>query len=160
MLKKIIACVVAVAVAGVGIYFATARKSDEDMIVERFETFEKAYMSGDISACLECLSTNSRNYYKALGDLGGSVNAKAGAFNFNFGSDTLSALFALGVAKQDSPIKFKITKIQYTDETHAKVTAELLSGSDIEKGSSGDFGTVEMVKENGDWYMEDDSLLF
>ena len=57
-------------------------------------------------------------------------------------------------------IKFKITKIQYTDETHAKVTAELLSGSDIEKGSSGDFGTVEMVKENGDWYMEDDSLLF
>ena len=122
------------------------------MIAERFETFEKAYMSGDISACLECLSTNSRNYYKALGDLGGSVNAKAGAFNFNFGSDTLSALFALGVAKQDSPIKFKITKIQYT--------AELLSGSDIEKGSSGDFGTVEMVKENGDWYMEDDSLLF
>ena len=42
MLKKIIACVVAVAVAGVGIYFATARKSDEDLIAERFETFEKA----------------------------------------------------------------------------------------------------------------------
>lgn len=147
-MKKIISVVLILAVVGVGIYFVASHKSDEDKIVERLEAFETAYASGDMDGCLDCLDSKSRNALKGIGKVGSALGYGVG--------DLFSGLFSLGVAVQDEQVKFTVKKISYTDETHAKVTAEVWLSEDYLYSESTSEEVIEMVKEKDDWYIVED----
>ena len=141
-MKKVISIVLVLAVVGAGVYFAFFQKSDDEKIVERLEAFETAYASGDLDGCLDCLDSKSRNALKGIGKI-------RSAFGY-------SGMFSLGVATQDEQVKFKVKKINYTDKTHAKVTADIWVSEDYLYKESTSEETFEMVKEKNDWYMVED----
>lgn len=147
-MKKIISVVLILAVVGVGVYFAASHKSDEDKIVERLETFETAYASGDLEGCLDCLDAKSRNALKGIGKV-------SSALGYGIG-DLFGGMFSLGVATQDEQVKFTVKKIVYTDETHAEVTADVWASEDYLYDESTTRAVIKMVKEKDDWYMVED----
>lgn len=147
-MKKIISVVLVLSIIGVGIYFVASHKSDEDKIVERLETFETAYASGDMDGCLDCLDSKSRNALKGIGKVGSALGYGVG--------DLFSGLFSLGVATQDEQVKFKVKEIKYVDKIHAEVTAEVWLSKDNLYDESTSVETFEMVKEENDWYLVED----
>lgn len=147
-MKKVISVVLVLAVVGAGVYFAFFQKSDDEKIVERLEAFETAYASGDLDGCLDCLDSKSRNALKGISKI-------SSAFGYGVG-DLFSGMFSLGVATQDEQVKFKVKKINYTDKTHAKVTADIWVSEDYLYKESTSEETFEMVKEKNDWYMVED----
>ena len=60
-MKKVIAILIALAIACTGAYFIFFQKSDEEKILECLENFETAYASGDLNGCIECFDAKSRN---------------------------------------------------------------------------------------------------
>ena len=118
---KLIISVVLIVGIGIGVYFGFFVKSDEEKILERLETFEKAYAGGDLTGCIDCLDSKNRNAYKALGNLGSNIGGSSGLFSFNLGGDTFKSLFSLGVAAQDEQLKFNVKAIKFVDKTHAIV---------------------------------------
>ncbi len=147
-MKKIISVVLVLAIVGIGIYFIASHKSDEDKIVERLETFETAYASGDMDGCLDCLDSKSRNALKGIGKV-------SSALGYGIG-DLFSGMFSLGVATYDEQVEFKVKEIKYTDKSHAKVTAEVWLSKDKLHNESTSVETFEMVKEKNDWYLVED----
>lgn len=152
-MKKVIAIVIALAVVCTGAYFIFFQKSDEEKIVECLEKFETAYASGDLNGCIECFDAKSRNALKGFGTLGSMVQGSVGPFNFNLGGDMFSGLFSIGVATEDEQVKFTVKKIVFTDDTHARVTADVWTSEDYLYAESTTEQTFDMVKENGDWYL-------
>ena len=152
-MKKVIAILIALAIACTGAYFIFFQKSDEEKILECLENFETAYASGDLNGCIECFDAKSRNALKGIGTLGSMVGGSVGPFGFNLGSDMFSSLFSLGVAIENEQIKFTVKKIVYTDDNHAKVTADVWTSKDYLYDESTTEETFDMVKENGKWYL-------
>ena len=147
-MKKVISVVLVLAVIGAGVYFAFFQKSDDEKIVERLEAFETAYASGDLDGCLDCLDSKSRNALKGIGKISSALGYGVG--------DLFSGMFSLGVATQDEQVKIKVKKINYTDKTHAKVTADIWTSEDHLYKEATSEETFEMVKEKNDWYMVED----
>ena len=137
-MKKVIAILIALAIACTGAYFIF---------------FETAYASCDLNGCIECFDAKSRNALKGIGTLGSMVGGSVGPFGFNLGSDMFSSLFSLGVATENEQIKFTVKKIVYTDDNHAKVTADVWTSKDYLYDESTTEETFDMVKENGKWYL-------
>lgn len=143
-MKKIISVLVAVTIVCTGVYFAFFNKTDEDKIVERFEDFETAYASGDLSKCLECMDSTSRNAMKGVG----KITTGLGLLD----SEVIDGLFSLGVAAGKQAVKFNVQTIRYTDDTHATVTVDILLLPEKETETE----DMEVVKEGKDWYLYED----
>lgn len=150
-MKKFIAFIVVIALIGAGAYYFL-NKTDEEKIEARFDSFESAYASGDLEGCLDCLDTKSRNAYKGIGTLGSLIGGKKGIFGFDFGGDTLSALFSLGTAVGNKPVHFAVKSIEFNGEDSATVKVELFSGDEnVAENSQGET-SLEMVREKAAWY--------
>lgn len=154
-MKKIIAAILALALVGTGAYFTFFDKSDDEKIADRLEAIETAYANGDMDAILDCMDTKSRNAYKGLGSLGSMIGGSVGPFSFNLGGSSISSLFSVTVAVEDVSIKFTIKNIEYTDKTHATVTADLWESENYLYDETTQEVTFEMVKEKNDWYLSD-----
>lgn len=149
---KILISLILIIGIGTGVYFIFFAKSDELKMVERLEEFEDAYAKGDLSACIDCLDSKSRNALKAFGSLGSEL--------FDIGDDSLSSLFSIGVAAQDERLKFTVKTIKYTDDTHAELTVDLWTSGDYLYKEQTNEVELEMVKEGNDWYIVEDSKWF
>lgn len=149
-MKKIIAALLALSLVGTCVYFGFFHKSDEEKIVERFEAYESAYAKGDFEGCLECFDAKSRNAIKGMDSIGSA---------FGLDTNALEGFFSLGVAAQNEQIKFKITKIFFIDDENAQVSAELWMSADAAFSETTTNVTVNMVKEDGDWYIVEDFSL-
>ena len=154
-MKKVVAVILICAVVAVGGYFAFFYKSDAEKIVERLETFEEAYSTGDFEGVIDCMDAKSRNALKGVGKLGSMVGGDVGPLDINFGSDLFSGLFALGVATQDEQVKFKVKRIDFTDDTHALVSADVWTSKDYLYDEANTEETFEMIKEKNDWYLDE-----
>lgn len=156
---KLIISVVLIAGIGISIYLGFFVKSEEEKILERLETFEKAYAAGDLTGCIDCLDAKNRNAYKALGNLGSNIGGSAGLFSFDLGGDTFKSLFSLGVAAQNEQLKFNVKAIKFVDKTHAILLIDLWTSEDVGNDEQINEIELEMIKEDGDWYILDDISL-
>lgn len=160
MLKKSLKIIVAVFVlAGFAavLYFGFFSKTDVEKICDTLEKFETAYEQGDISKCLSCLDSKSRNGMKGAASLGGSI---AGMLGFDLGSDAVGSLFGVAVAAQNPKLHFEVKEINFTDDEHAKVSAILYSSGLYATKDTSEKVSFEMVKEDSDWFMVEDFSLF
>lgn len=110
-MKKVVAVILICAVVAVGGYFAFFYKSDAEKIVERLETFEEAYSTGNFEGVIDCMDAKSRNALKGVGKLGSMVGGDVGPLDINFGSDLFSGLFALGVATRMSKLSLRLNAL-------------------------------------------------
>lgn len=122
-------------------------KSDETLIRERMETFEKAYNAGDMEKVLNCFDARTRNTYKAILNIGNSLIGKTGV------SIDISDMFSLGIAlmDEDDVLEFGDMDIVIRSESSAVVTVTMEYGAESEK--SEETVTFSMVKEEDDWYI-------
>ncbi|MBQ7546278.1 MAG: hypothetical protein IJT41_04850 [Clostridia bacterium] len=155
-MKKIIALFLVLTMVGGAVYYFFFYKTDDEKIAARLSAFEKSYASGDMDGIMKCFDTKSRNAYKGIGTLGSMFGGKAGPFSFNFGGDTISSLFSLGVATLNLEIKITIQSISYTDDQHAVVAAELWSSENYIEGENTEPIIFNMVKEKNEWYISED----
>ncbi|MCQ2484733.1 MAG: hypothetical protein MJ168_05300 [Clostridia bacterium] len=135
------------------IYTQFINKTPEEKICSRLEQFEQAYADGDLNACIDCFDARTRNAYKGVGTLGSMIGGNVGLFNFNLGSDTLGALFSLGVAKGDEQVKFTVKSIKIIDQEHATVDAEIWTNADGVFSETTEAVTFDMKREPNSWYL-------
>ncbi len=160
MFKNALKAIVAVsAIAGIAaaVYFGFFSKTDVEKICDTLEKFETAYEQGDISKCLSCLDSKSRNGMKGAASLGGSI---AGMLGFDLGSDAVGSLFGVAVAAQNPKLHFEVKEINFTDDKNAKVSAILHSSGLYATKDTSEKISFEMVKEGSDWFMVEDFSLF
>lgn len=160
MIKTAIKTIVVVAVvAGIaaGVYFCFFSKTDVEKICDTLERFETAYEQGDLEKCLSCLDSKSRNGMKGAASLGGGI---AGMLGLDLGSNAIGSMFGVAIASQSPKLKFDVEEINFTDDEHAVVTAILNSSGLYATKDTSEKVTIEMVKEDSDWYMIEDFSLF
>lgn len=68
-LKRTLISLLILAIIAAAIYFSGIRKSDETLIRERIESFEKDYNNGDWDAVIQNFDAQTRNAYKAMSSL-------------------------------------------------------------------------------------------
>lgn len=154
-MKKRFLATVFVFLAFVFFAFAGCEKfrTDEEMIVDRIEKFEKSYNDGDYEGFLGNLATKERKQIEAVFNLFGSVMGGLSGFSID-----LSDLFSLGIAmKEGDWLKVEIKEIKTTGST----TAIVSTSWSFTQGTLGTSFTqtsdmyFSMVKEDGDWYVKD-----
>lgn len=111
---------------------------------------EKAFNDGNINEVMECFDSETRNAYKGADDL---FNSFAG---FSFSSAANVFPFLAEAMGEDLPnMKITVNSIEKEDSKNciAHVTVQYSDEMDPEDD------TIEMVKENGKWYVSSDDLL-
>lgn len=111
---------------------------------------EKAFNDGNINEVMECFDSETRNAYKGADDLFKSFSG----FSFSSAANVLPFLAeAMG---EDLPnMKITVNSIEKEGPKNciAHVTVQYSDEMDPEED------TIEMVKENGKWYVSSDDLL-
>ena len=121
------------------------KKTDEELIEERIETFVEAYNTGDFDGVLESLDAKTRNTVKALFSVSGGIIGGLSGFSFE-----LSDLFSLGVALYDGEfLQVEISQIELTSDTTAVAAGKMLM-----QGIPEDI-YFYMLKEDEDWFIQD-----
>lgn len=151
-MKKFIIFVLIVAVGLTAVYFSFFQKSDEEKINARLDQFEQAYVTGDLDGCIKCFDSRSRKAYEGIGTLGSFIGGKKGIFNFNLGSDTIGALFSLGVATGNYQLDFTVKSIEFDGNDRATVVVNMVEQSDTMAPDSNTEETLTMVREKNNWY--------
>lgn len=124
-------------------------KSDSEMIEDRIDTFLSAYNSGDLNAVFECFDAKTRNTYKAILGMGNSLAGMAG-----FGIDIYDLwAFSVGTMSDGEMLAIDIDDIEFVDETHALVYAEMRYKSAVNGYSES--VEISVSKEDGDWFVND-----
>lgn len=150
-MKKSFLATVLVFLTFVFLAFAGCEKlrTDEEMITDRIENFEKSYNDGDYEGFLGNLATKERKQIEAVFNIFGSVMGGLSGFELN-----LSDLFSLGIAMQEGDwLKVEIKEIKITGETTALVSTSW----SFTQGALGVTNTqtsdmyFSMLKENDDW---------
>ena len=120
----------------------TPKKTDEQLIRERIDTFLEAYNDGDMEEVLACLDEKTSNTFNAL------LNVMGGIAGGLTGVDIdLRDLFSLGVAiKEGDFITLSVSEIKITSPSAVATTTTTLLG-----------GThtiyFVMTYENDGWYI-------
>lgn len=123
-------------------------RSDEEQIQFRIEKFLRAYNSGDTEGILECMDQKTRNGLQASVNV---ANALAGMTGFKL---DFSDLFSMGVWQMSEGDILEISDvvIEVTGEDRARVDVTLSYDDRVSEMEDEAFFT--MVKEDGDWFIE------
>ena len=135
-----------------GCFTACGEKSDEELIEKRIESFVKTYNAGDLDKLIENLSyserTEMQSYITLIEGIGFSYGGASGKLD-------LSAIFgiAMGSTTDGDMMGINIESINITDESHAEVSVSVrMKNKYMEETQS---GRIDMVKEDGDWFIKD-----
>ena len=125
-------------------------KSDEDLIHERVDAFFFALNSGDMEGAFDCMDAKSRNYYQAM--IGLTESLIGGLIGFDLPMADLFAL-TMGTTSGDFA-SAQVVSIEITSETTAVVTLNMnMSDDRLDLNESVENVPMQMVKEQGDWYI-------
>jgi hypothetical protein len=125
-------------------------KSDEDMIRERIDDFLFALNTGDMEGVFGCMDAKSRNTYEAM------LNISEGIMGSLIGFDIpMADLFALTLGTSSGDFaSAQVVSIEITSETTAVVTLNMnMSDDRMDLNESVENVPVQMIKEQGDWYI-------
>ena len=125
-------------------------KSDEEKIRDRVEEFIFAYNSGDVDGAFDCLDAKSKQTYKAMMNIGNGLFGKLTGIDIS-----VQDLFAIAVGVNGGDIlSMDIKNIVITSETTATVDiSTTLSLDGVGAGETNDNMQLQMVKEQGDWFI-------
>lgn len=130
-----------------------APKSDEQKIQDRLNAFCFAVNSGDLEGALNCLNASSRNAYKSMAGIFGSLTSSLLGIDM---AGLLVNMFGLsvGTMTDGEMLQMDVNSVSINGNK-ATVNVTMHYHDTQTKGS----GTQDMtmVKENGDWYIMDDS---
>lgn len=148
MKKRIVAVFLACLCAICCLFGCVEKKTDEELIRERIDTFVTVYNDGDFDGVLECFDAKTRNTVKATFNvIGGLVGGLTG-FSFD-----LSDFFSLGVAMVDGEmLSIEVEQISINDK-NAIVSAQM--GYANIGATSKEAVCVILVKEKDDWFIQD-----
>ncbi len=122
-----------------------AKKSDNELIEERVETFLTAYNAGDMDTVLECLDAKKRNALEAMLNIFGGLAGSYAGFDIS-----MKDLFSLGVnVSEDDVMELEITDIKISSKKKAIAKAEM------ELYGKSEVVYVVLVYEENDWYISD-----
>lgn len=122
-------------------------RSDEKKIQDRLDAFVFALNSGDTDAALECLDAKNRNMLNAALNIGGGLLNSLIGFNIDV-KDILA--LAIGLNSGDL-FTANVQDISITSDT--KAVAYLTLTTQIGGQTESESGTLDLVKEKGDWYI-------
>lgn len=125
-------------------------KSDKELIHERVDAFFFAINSGDMEAAFECMDAKSRNTYQAM------LNISEGLVSGLIGFDIpMADLFALTIGTTNGDfMTAQVVSIEITSDTTATVMLSMnVSDDRMDLNESVENVPMEMVKEQGDWYI-------
>lgn len=125
-------------------------RSDEQKIQDRLDAFIFALNSGDTDAALECLDSKNRNMLNAALNIGGGLLNSLIGFDIDV-KDVLA--LAIGLNSGDL-FKADVKDISITSDTTAVATMTLTS--QVSGQTESVSGTMDLVKEKGDWYIHFD----
>ena len=122
----------------------TPKKTDEELIRERIDTFLTAYNDGDMEEVLNCLDAKTKNTFNALLNVMGGIAGGLTGFSFD-----LRDLFSLGVAIKDGDFM----TLNVSDITVSGSTAVATTSMSMPGGASIIY--FKMIYENDGWYISD-----
>lgn len=124
----------------------TTPPTNEELIIERIETFLTAYNDGDMEVVLECLDAKTRNAFQAMLNILGGLAGNAAGFNID-----LSDLFSLGVSTTSGDfMQLEVTDITVINSANATATTKMFL-----TGAGTQIIYFEMVYEHNGWYIHD-----
>jgi hypothetical protein len=147
--------VIALVIIAVGVFIylnPSLVKSDRELIESRIEKFADAYNDGDLDKALDCMDSKTKNTYKSAVNITNSLIGKTG-----FGAD-IRDLFGLSVGSlsDGDMLDIDITGVEFADSGRANVKADLtFRAKTLNRNETEDGITIVMVKENGDWFIND-----
>ncbi|MBQ8685277.1 MAG: hypothetical protein IJ514_03795 [Clostridia bacterium] len=147
-MKKRIVCIFLTVFFTVCCLFGCKKKTDEELIRERIDTFTTAFNDGDFEGVLDCFDAKTRNTLRASFNVMGGLFGGLTGFSFD-----LSDLFTLGVAMTDGEVL--AIEISEVSVSGAQAVAKGQMGyADIGQ-SSVEAVYVILVKEEDGWFIQD-----
>lgn len=152
-LKKTLITLLILAIIAAVVYFSGVWKSDEVLIRERIESFEKDYNKGDWDDVIENFDGRTRKAYKAISSLFKVSTTFSIGDSTKLGLSTdFASLFALGSYATDSDVEIEIERMKISGDTATVWIAIRYKSRSITETLR---GTFKMVKEGHDWYIRD-----
>lgn len=149
MKKRIVALLLTVVFA-VCFLFGCKKKTDEELVRERIDTFVTAYNDGDFEGVLACFDAKTRNTLEATFNVMGGLVGGLTGFSFDLGD-----LFTLGVALMgDGGEVLAIEVSEVSVDGEQAVAKGQMGFADI-GSSSVEVVYVILVKEEEDWFIQD-----
>ena len=141
----------ALVVALVIVYFAL-RKTDEEIIIERIESFEESYNNGDLEGFVENFSAKERRRLQAELSIANTLLGSLLGFQLD-----LSDLFSLGIGMQDADwLDVEVQEVKIKEDsalvkTNWKYVEETFGGTSLQECEM----YFSMSKEDSDWFVKD-----
>lgn len=138
---------------------ACARKSDEQLIRERIESFVVAFNAADFEALAECLDTRNRNTLQSVFSFADSVGGALFKNITGVGLDiSLNDIFGLAMGYAGDVTLIEIDVNEISVESDKKATASVTMTSDIDPNPFENVEALILVKEKNDWFIKDIKL--
>lgn len=133
-------------------FFTNVFKSDEDLIKERIDEFIEAYNNGDMDAVMECFDPKTRSAMEATMGIGDALFGSYTGLDIGLGD-----MFGLSAGINEGDL-MTLKDIQFTVPDGAEavtVNANMtMNVSVMGRSQSMDSPVViNMVKDDGDWYI-------
>ncbi len=135
---------------GCGLLTEEEPKTEQEQIEECIEIFVDAYNDGDWNGVMNCLERKTRLKFEALFNLmGGLIGGATGGYNFD-----MRDFFTLGVDSMSAGdvMRIDVEKIGIKQDV-AIAEGNLYYNNPV--GAQGSTVCVIMVKENGEWKIND-----
>ena len=138
---------------------ACARKSDEQLIRERIESFVVAYNAADFEALAECLDTRNRKMLQSVFSIADSVGGALFKNITGVGLDiSLNDIFGLAMGYAGDVTLIEIDVNEISVESDKKATVSVTMTSDIDPNPFEVVEALILVKEKDDWFIKDIKL--
>ena len=138
---------------------ACARKSDEQLIRERIESFVVAFNAADFEALAECLDTRNRNTLQSVFSIADSVGGALFKNITGVGLDiSLNDIFGLAMGYVGDVTLIEIDVNEITLESKNRASVSVTMTSDIDPNPFEDVEALILVKEKDDWFIKDIKL--
>lgn len=148
MKKRVISIIISVLFVVCFLFGCEKKKTDEELIRGRIDTFVTVYNDGDFEGVLECFDAKTRNTLQATFNvLGGLVGGLTG-FSFDLGD-----LFTLGIAMMDGEV-LAIEVDEISIDSDSAVVSAKMGYADIGQESV-EVVYIMLVKEGEDWFIQD-----
>lgn len=142
---------VAAVITAIIVPLIMANSSTPEKTLEKFET---AYNDLDYNTMMECFDSTIRKAYDAGDDLLGGVLG----FSYKSAADMMPFLSdAMGIDEEMPTMDLEIIDKEEVSETSCLIEVRMTMTQYGETESETE--TIEMVKEDGDWYISSDTLL-
>ncbi len=148
MKKRIVCIFLSVFFAVCCLFGCAKKKTDEELVRERIDTFVTKYNDGDFEGVLECFDAKTRNTLQATFNVMGGLVGGLTGFSFDLGD-----LFTLGVAMMGGEVlAIEVSEVSI-DGANAVATAQM-GYADIGEESIENVYII-LVKEEEDWFIQD-----